>query len=69
MFLPVEYLRRQSVPLSLNLLPSLSHELPQVLVAGSGDVDGVVLDMPGSQHLEDRLLPGLDLDQFLKVCQ
>ena len=61
-FLSVKYLWRQSVPLSIYLLPFLPHELPQLLVAGGGDVDGVVLDLPGLQDVQYCLLAGLHLD-------
>ena len=66
MFLPVKYLRRQSVPLTINLLAPLPHELPEVLVTRGGDVDGVVLYLPRPQDLQDRLLPHLDLENSKK---
>ena len=66
MFLPVKYLRRQSVPLTINLLALLPHELPEVLVTRGGDVDGVVLYLPRPQDLQDRLLPHLDLENSKK---
>ena len=62
MFLSVKYLWRQCVPLSIYLLPSLPHELPELLVAGGGDVDGVVVDLPGLQDVQYCLLTGLHLD-------
>ena len=62
MFLSVEYLWRQCVPLTIYLLPSLSHELPELLVTWGGYVDGVVLDLSGLEDVQYRLLPGLHLD-------
>ena len=67
-FLPVEYLRRERVPLSLQLLAPLPHELPQLLVAGGGDVDGLVVDVPGPQHHDDGLLTGLHLRSVGVKC-
>ena len=66
-FLSVKYLWRQCVPLSIDLLPSLPHELPELLVAGGGDVDGVVLDLSGLQDVQYRLLSGLHLDLTIGV--
>ena len=67
MLLSVKYLWRQCVPLSIDLLPSLPHELPQLLVPGGRDVDGLVLDLSGLEDVEYRLLPGLHLDLTIGV--
>ena len=67
MLLSVKYLWRQRVPLSIDLLPSLPHELPELLVPGGGDVDGLVLDLSGLEDVEYRLLSGLHLDLTIGV--